>query len=75
MPDANTAVDTDAAIRSVEVTEAEIIARLGDGRTIAVPAHAWSPYSIPRRVIVRASPLETASSMERPPSGPNAWGR
>lgn len=41
MPRANTAADTDAVIRSVEVTEDEIVARLSDGRTIAVPL-AWS---------------------------------
>jgi hypothetical protein len=41
MPGANTAVDTDAVIQSVEVTDDEIIARLSDGRTIAVPL-AWS---------------------------------
>ena len=41
MPGANTAADTDAVIRSVEVTDDEIVARLSDGRTIAVPL-AWS---------------------------------
>ena len=41
MPRANTATDTDAVIRSVEVTDDEIVARLSDGRTIAVPL-AWS---------------------------------
>jgi hypothetical protein len=41
MAGANTAADTDAVIRSVEVTEDEIVARLSDGRTITVPL-AWS---------------------------------
>ena len=41
MPGANTATDTDAVIQSVDVTDDEIIARLSDGRTIAVPL-AWS---------------------------------
>ncbi|TVR61015.1 MAG: DUF2442 domain-containing protein [Gemmatimonadales bacterium] len=41
MPGANTAADTDVVIRSVEVTEDEIVARLSDGRTIAVPL-VWS---------------------------------
>jgi hypothetical protein len=33
--------ETDAVIRSVDVTDDEIVARLSDGRTIAVPL-AWS---------------------------------
>ena len=41
MPGANTATDTDAVIQSVDVTDDEIVARLSDGRTIAVPL-AWS---------------------------------
>jgi hypothetical protein len=41
MPGADTAADTGAVIRSVEVTEDEIIARLSDGRAISVPL-AWS---------------------------------
>ncbi|TVR53209.1 MAG: DUF2442 domain-containing protein [Gemmatimonadales bacterium] len=41
MPGANIAAETDAVIRSVDVTDDEIVARLSDGRTIAVPL-AWS---------------------------------
>ncbi|TVP54011.1 MAG: DUF2442 domain-containing protein [Gemmatimonadales bacterium] len=41
MPGTNTAADADAVIRTIEVTDDEIVARLSDGRTIAVPL-AWS---------------------------------
>jgi hypothetical protein len=41
MRGANTAVEADAVIRLVEVSDEEIVAKLSDGRTIAVPL-AWS---------------------------------
>jgi hypothetical protein len=40
MPGSSTAANADAVIRSVEVIDAELIARLSDGRSISVPI-AW----------------------------------